>query len=210
MVQIGIAVPFLVISGVMLDRVRTADFGFPTDGLAAARLPGPVGPEREAASHPDRFATIFNRPAACALWLWPTACRSTSTNGFFGSPANGAEFATAQVTRVGENFLETVGAKLLRGRTITAEDRAHDRAGRGDFRAAREAAVSGRGADRRTGEDHVEDSREEEFTIVGVTADFATSQLTTERPQILLPLPEATRRTTVHLIARGAPGDEPK
>jgi hypothetical protein len=27
MVQIGIAVPFLVISGVMLDRVRTADFG---------------------------------------------------------------------------------------------------------------------------------------------------------------------------------------
>ena len=48
MVQIGIAVPFLVISGVMLDRVRTAEFGFPTDGLAAARLPAPVGPEREA------------------------------------------------------------------------------------------------------------------------------------------------------------------
>ena len=48
MVQIGIAVPFLVISGVMLDRVRTAEFGFPTEGLAAARLPAPVGPEREA------------------------------------------------------------------------------------------------------------------------------------------------------------------
>ena len=48
MVQIGIAIPFLVISGVMLDRVRTADFGFPTDGLAAARLPVPAGPEREA------------------------------------------------------------------------------------------------------------------------------------------------------------------
>ena len=44
MVQIGIAVPFLVVSGVMLDRVRTADFGFPTDGLVAVRLPAPAGP----------------------------------------------------------------------------------------------------------------------------------------------------------------------
>ena len=36
----------------------------------------------------------------------------------------------------------------------------------------------------------LEESREQEFTIVGVSADFATSQLTTERPQILLPLPD--------------------
>ena len=50
MVQIGIAIPFLVISGVMLDRVRTADFGFPTDGLATARLPTTVGSGREAGS----------------------------------------------------------------------------------------------------------------------------------------------------------------
>ncbi len=63
-----------------------------------------------------------------------------------------------------------------------------------------------------------EESREQEFTIVGVSADFATSQLTTERPQILLPLPDLSTvalakvelAPTVHLIARGAPGDEPK
>ena len=36
---------------------------------------------------------------------------------------NDAKFVTAHVTRVGENFLETIGAKLLRGRTITVEDR---------------------------------------------------------------------------------------
>ena len=36
--------------------------------------------------------------------------------------ANAGEFVSAQVTRVGENFLETIGAPLLRGRTITAED----------------------------------------------------------------------------------------
>ena len=40
MVQIGIAIPFFVLSGVMLDRVRTAEFGFPTDGLAAAASAG--------------------------------------------------------------------------------------------------------------------------------------------------------------------------
>jgi ABC-type antimicrobial peptide transport system permease subunit len=52
-----------------------------------------------------------------------------------------------------------------------------------------------------------------------VSADFATSQLTTERPQILLPLPDlstasgakvAALAPTVFLIARGAPGDDPK
>lgn len=48
MIQIGIAVPFLVISGVMIDRTRTADFGFPTDGIAGARLPAPAGTEQEA------------------------------------------------------------------------------------------------------------------------------------------------------------------
>ena len=46
-----------------------------------------------------------------------------------------------------------------------------------------------------------------------------TSQLTTERPQILLPLPDMSTAASakvealpsiVHLIARGAPGDEPK
>jgi putative ABC transport system permease protein len=55
----------------------------------------------------------------------------------------------------------------------------------------------------------LEESRDQEFTVVGVSRDFATSQLTTERPQILLPLP-ATLPRTVFLIARGAPGDEPK
>jgi hypothetical protein len=53
----------------------------------------------------------------------------------------------------------------------------------------------------------LQDSREETFTVIGVSADFATSQLTTERPQILLPLPEVPG-PAVFLIARGAAGDE--
>ena len=117
------------------------------------------------------------------------------------------QFVTAHVTRVGENFLETVGATLLRGRTITAEDR---------VMAAPVAVISEPlAAQLFPGTEPIgervtvtlEENREQEFTVVGVTADFATSQLTTERPQILLPLPEALGRT-VQLIVRGAPGDE--
>ena len=123
-----------------------------------------------------------------------------------------ADFVTAQVTRVGENFLETIGAPLLRGRTITAEDR---------IMAAPVAVISeplaaqlfpGAEAIGERVTVTLEESREQEFTVIGVSADFATSQLTTERPQILLPLPDVAtrRRRTVHLIARGAPGDEPR
>ena len=220
MVQIGIAIPFLVISGVMLDRVRTADFGFPTDGLAAARLPATAGPEREAgfsirkvrdnlqqASGVRSVAVAEGMPIDFDYRLFRVARK------------DGAEFVTAQVTRVGENFLETIGAPLLRGRTITAEDR---------IMAAPVAVISEPLAEQLfPGAEPIgervtvtlEESREQEFTIVGVSADFATSQLTTERPQILLPLPDLsagamakaeTLAPTVHLIARGAPGDEPK
>ena len=210
MVQIGVAVPFLVISGVMLDRVRTADFGFATDGLAAARLPAPAGSGREAdfsirrvrdnlrqASGVSSVAVAEGMPVDFDYRLFRVA------------RAEGSEFVTAHVTHVGENFLETIGAPLLRGRTITAEDR---------VMASPVAVVSAPLAEllfpaaEPIGERvtiTLDDNREQEFTIVGVSADFATSQLTTERPQILLPLPEAFP-SAVHLIARGAPGDEPK
>jgi putative ABC transport system permease protein len=208
MVQIGIAIPFLVISGVMLDRVRTAELGFPTDGLAAARLPAPVGPEREAglsirkvrdnlqqASGVRSVAVAEGMPVDFDYRLF----RVASTNE--------AKFVTAQITHVGENFLETIGVPLLRGRTITVEDR---------IMAAPVAVISEPLAEQLfpatepIGEQvtvTLEESCEQEFTIVGVSADFATSQLTTERPQILLPLPDLLA-PTVYLIARGAPGDE--
>ena len=52
-----------------------------------------------------------------------------STIGNFASrAADKAAFATAHVTHVGEHFLETIGARLLHGRTITAEDRLMDAA----------------------------------------------------------------------------------
>ena len=224
MVQIGIAVPFLVLSGVMLDRVRTAEFGFPTDGLAAARLPVPVGPEREAGFSIRRIRDNLQQASGVrSVALAEGMPIDFDSRLFRVGRKDGAEFVTAQVTRVGENFLETVGAPLVRGRTITLEDRimaapvaviseplakqlfpATEPIGERVTIALEDALVLVRPARPLN-----EESREQEFTIVGVSADFATSQLTTERPQILLPLPEALA-PTVHLIARGAPGDEPK
>ena len=224
MVQIGIAVPFLVLSGVMLDRVRTAEFGFPTDGLAAARLPAPVGPEREAGFSIRRVRDNLQQASGVrSVALAEGMPIDFDYRRFRVGRKDGAEFVTAQVTRVGENFLETIGAPLLRGRTITLEDRimaapvaviseplarqlfpATEPIGERVTLTLEDALVLVRPARSLN-----EESREQEFTIVGVSADFATSQLTTERPQILLPLPEALA-PTVHLIARGAPGDEPK
>jgi predicted permease len=220
MVQIGIAVPFLVTSGVMLDRVRTADYGFPTDGLAAVRLPALEGSAQE---------TRFSVRKVLEDLRQTSGVRSVAVAGgmpidfdyreFRVARTDEAAFVTAQVTQVAENFLETIGAPLLRGRTITAEDRTM---------ASSVAVISAplaeqlfQGAEP-IGERvtvAIEDSREQEFTIVGVSADFATSQLTTLRPQILLPLPDVSTRastekealaTTMYLIVRGAPGDEPR
>jgi putative ABC transport system permease protein len=210
MAQIGIAVPFLVISGVMLDRVRTADFGFPTDGLAGARLPSSVGPEREAGFEIRRVRDNLRETSGVrSVALAEGMPIDFDYRLFRVARSSGAEFVTTHVTRVGEDFLEAIGARLLRGRTITAEDRVS---------VAPVAVISEPLAAQLFVDTEpigeklkvtLEDSREEEFTVIGVSADFATSQLTTERPQILLPLPESLTQT-VHLIARGAPGDEPK
>jgi putative ABC transport system permease protein len=55
------------------------------------------------------------------------------------------------------------------------------------------------GADRKT---------QQTLTIVGVTGDFPTSQMSTERPQLLLPLAQHSV-PNVFLIARSAPGEPP-
>ena len=210
MVQIGIAMPFLVISGVMLDRVRTADFGFPTDGLATARLPAPAGPERAAGFSIRRVRDNLQQASGVrAVAVADGTPIDFDSRRFRVARADGAEFVTAHLTHVDENFLETIGAPLLRGRTITAEDR---------IMSAPVAVISEPLAERlfpatepigQRVKVTLDQGREQEFTIVGVSADFATSQLTTERPQILLPLLDLLA-PTVHLIARGAPGDEPK
>jgi predicted permease len=217
MVQIGIAVPFLVISGVMIDRVRTADFGFPLDGLAGARVPL-SGTVRDPGSIRTAVDTLQRADGVRSVAIAEGMPIDFDYREFRVARADKAEFATAHVTRVGENFLETVGATLLRGRTITGEDRMMDSpvAVISDP-LAKQLFPGGEAIGQRVSV-WLEESREQELTVVGVTADFASSQLTTTRLQLLLPLPDlsagaspkAESAAPVHLIVRGAPGDEPK
>lgn len=210
MVQIGVAVPFLVISGVMLDRARTADFGFPTDGFAGARVPTNAAQDPRAAFNIRSVRdTLRQAGGVRSVALADGMPIDFDYREFRVARMSDQRFATAHVTHVGEDFLETVGAPLLRGRAITAEDRMTD---------ARVAVISEPLArilfparepigERMTVT--MEEGRDEEFTIVGVSADFATSQLTTLRPQVIVPLPEKPG-STVYLIVRGGPGDEPR
>jgi ABC-type antimicrobial peptide transport system permease subunit len=121
----------------------------------------------------------------------------------------GSTFVTAHVTHVGENFLETVGAPLLRGRTISADDRLAAAPVAVISQPLAEVLFPGKEPIGERVSATLEDAQEREFTVIGVSADFATSQLTTTRLQIMVPMPEGFT-STVYLIARGASGDEPK
>ncbi len=126
LVQIGIAVPFLVISGVMIDRVRTAELGFRhrwTRGGASAGV-GRQDKEREAGFSVRKVRDNLQQASGVrAVAMAEGMPVDFDDRVFRVASTTGAKFVTAHVTRIGENFLETIGATLLRGRTITVEDR---------------------------------------------------------------------------------------
>lgn len=208
-IQVAIAVPFLVVSGVLLDRLRTADFGFATDGLVAARMdPAAASAQgRSDGSLRSMRAALAQADGVRSVTLADGMPIDFDEHNVRAWPSSGTVFASARVTHVAEGYLETLGTRLLRGRSITAADRGA---------AARVAVISEPLAAKifPPGEAvggqlmlALDEGREEAFTVIGVSADFATSQLTTARPQVLLPLPEQPA-SAVYLIARGAASDE--
>jgi len=221
-IQLGVAIPFLVISGVMLDRVRTVDFGFDPDGLVAARLDPAAG----RAQARQRAATKESNPADYGFFLRSVhdSLKQAGAHSVAiadGMPVdfdrrnvrvvktNGAEFVNAHFTRVAEEYLDTIGLRLLRGRNITAEDRAADALVTVISEPLAVQLFSNADAIGERVKFALDGNREQEYTIVGVSADFATSQLTTQRPQLLLPLPQQPA-SVVFVIARGAAADETK
>ena len=124
MVQIGIAVPFLVMSGVTLDRTRTAEFGIPMEGLAGARVPTKTVNNPEAGVSIRNVRDNLQQAGGVQSVAVAEGMPIDFDYRIFRVARNGSTaFVSAHVTRVGENYLETIGAKLLRGRTITADDR---------------------------------------------------------------------------------------
>ncbi len=204
--QVAIAVPFLVVSGVMLDRVRTADFGVDLRGIVAARVdPSAIAESGDLSIRSVRDALVAatgGAPVAMADGM-PVDFDSREVR---VTTPGGTAASRAQVTRVDEAYLATLGVRVRRGRGITRADR---------DRGERVAVISEPLASRLFPNDDAlgqpvvfvdADGVDQTFTVIGVSADFATSQLTTERPQLLLPLPEQPA-TPVYLVASGAPAD---
>jgi putative ABC transport system permease protein len=210
--QAGIAVPFLVICGVQFDQARVATFtdvGFRPQGLYAAEL------NLSTITRTEEERRLFLRTVQANLSQAPGI---TSVSVADGIPLDfiyrntrvalegDATFVQAHTTRIGAGYLDTLGIRLLAGRTIDANDRegservvvlseplALQLFPAGDPLGKRVAfALSG--------------SEKQTYTVVGVTADLVSTQLGNPRPQLFLPLAQQPA-STVMVIARGAPSD---
>jgi predicted permease len=212
-IQLGIAIPFLVISGVLIDRVRSVDFGFDTEGLVAARL------DPMAQVSKGRDAGFFLRSVRDNLKQASGVASATIADGMpidferrqvrVARSGGTSDFVNAQFTHIAEGYLDTIGARLLRGNSITVEDRAGNAFVTvvSESLAAKLFPAADAIGERVTFA--LDGNREQEFTIIGISADFATAQLTTRREQLLLPLSEQPK-SKVFLIARGTAADEEK
>ena len=231
--QVAIAVPLLVMSGQALDRLRataTNDLGFTSDllyavplkldGLAIDQAGFQIRKASDTLAHASGVASVT---VADGL---PLDFRNRSTRVSLQVDANTAPRPVAvQVTRVGHEYLKTMGIPLVRGRGFTVEDGAGAEAVTIVSKPLADRLVPGGdvigkplmfGADPKT---------QQALTIVGVTADFPTAQMSTTREQLLLPLAQhpgvnwdsvpvfdddMNRSARVMLVARSAHGEQPK
>lgn len=210
--QAGIAVPFLVISGLQFDQARMAaltDTGFEPQGLYAARF------NLSAIGTTDDDRRLFVRTVQANLAQAPGVAAASVGDGvpldfIYRNARVGLEgqstFVPAHTTRVGAGYLETIGSRLLAGRAIDANDReggervvvlsqplASQLFPAGDPIGER-VAFALPGAERQT------------YTVVGISADLVSTQLGNPRPQLFVSLAQHPA-SSVLVIARGAASD---
>jgi len=236
--QIAIAVPLLVLGGISLDRVRstaTSDLGFQSDLLYAAPLEFEPGPDTSAVANIERKIHSLRATLAQASGVASATVATGLPLDFRGRPATISldakanetpALARVQVTHVGDGYLNTMGIPLLSGRDFSGDDTADaDRVTiiskpLADRLFPDAAAAIGKRVSFRTAGTEAAQT----LTIVGVTGDFPTSQMSTERAQLLLPLAQhsrhrlnsvetddaAKRLPNLFLIARSAAGEQPQ
>jgi predicted permease len=234
--QVAIAVPLLVMGGICLDRVRataTSDLGFAPDLLYAAPLPLSAGPAEDTAfqirTARDSLAKATGVTAVTVADGLPLDFRYRIKRVALQTEANVApKFVSAHVTRVGDGYLNTMGISLLRGRDFSPDDRDGAELVTIIAKPLAEALFPDTDVAEAIGKRLTfgvpgADNTQQTLTIVGITGDFPTSQMSTEREQLLLPLaqhPDVKRNSvtvvadsgnapTLMLIARSAPGQQP-
>jgi hypothetical protein len=130
--QVAIAVPLIVLSGISLDRVRstaTADLGFASDLLYAVplkvdadKIPNADFRIRRVRDDLAKANGVAGASLADGL---PLAFRGDTVRTALQPDANAApKFIRLHVTRVDSDYLNTMGIPLLRGRGFAVDDRA--------------------------------------------------------------------------------------
>jgi predicted permease len=223
-VQTGIAVPFLVIGGVRIDQARVtlmAELGFQPKGLYAARLNlGTIARTEDdrrvvlrtvqdnlaqaqgvhSVSLADGIPLDFNNRNA------RIASTASVAGGAQASAAIDSTFVTAHSTRIGTGYLETVGIRLLAGRTIDADDRAGaERVVLLSEPLARQL-FSNRDALGQRVTLALPGEQQQTYTVVGVTADLVSTQISNPRPQLFVALAQHPSSTVIAVV-RGRPAD---
>lgn len=215
--QVAIAVPLLVMGGISLDRVRStafSDLGFAADLLYATPLKVEPGALRTGEARVRRVReTVAQATGVASVTVadgLPLDFRGRDARvALQAADTTAPRFIQAAVTRVGDGYLDVMGIRLVRGRAFTTSD------GEGAenvtiistaladrlFPNVDPAEAIGKrltfGADERT---------QQTLTIVGVVGDFPTSQMSTEREQLLVPLAQQPS-SDVFVIARSRPGE---
>ena len=215
--QVAVAVPLIVMSGMSLDRFRataTSNLGFESDLLYAAPLKfegvADESVQFRIRSVRDSLEQASGVAAVTVADGLPLDFGGRSSRVSLQVDANVApRFVSAEVTRVGDGYLGTMGIPLLRGRGFTVDDRAGAEMVTVISKALADKLFPNMEAAEAVGTRltfGTDEKTQQMITIVGVTGDFPTSQMSTEREQLLLPLAQHPS-TSVFLIARSAPGE---
>jgi predicted permease len=225
--QVAIATPFFILGGMTLERVRataTDHLGFESEVLYAGLLlvdaaGSNVRSARETLTRAGGVASVTVTDGLPLDFRYRMTRVGTTPDG------NAApKTVAAHVTRVGEGYLETLGIRLIRGRPFGPDDRA----------GAEDVTIVSKPLAERLFPNAdpvgqriaygVGGKSERILTVVGVTADFPTSQMSTDRAQLLLPLaqhPDVLKDSVnvdddrggspkLMLVARSMPGEQPK
>jgi len=218
--QVAIAVPLIVMSGISLDRVRstaTADLGFAAEWLYA--VPLNVDPDKIAnadsriRSVRDDLATANGVAGASLADGLPLAFRGDTVRTALQSDADTApKLIRVHITGVDNDYLNTMGIPLLRGRGFSADDRAGTELVTIISKTLAEKLFPNAEAGQEIGSRLIlgnDEKTTRTLTVVGVSGDFPTAQMGTPREQLLLPLAQHPSQE-LFLIARSLPGEPPQ